>query len=122
MNGWLVVAVLACGSLAAVARYLLARAFPVRARHLPWGVLSVNLLGSAVGGGVLGLAERAALSPEWRLVLLTGLCGGLTTFSTWTVETIELVASGRWRAALLNAGLTLTLGIIVTATAYLIAR
>ncbi|GLU88622.1 fluoride efflux transporter CrcB [Agromyces sp. NBRC 114283] len=114
--------VLIAGSLGAVIRYLLSRRFPVRPGHLPGGILIVNVVGSAVAGVVLGLAERAAVSADWRLILVTGFCGGLTTFSTWSVETIELLDGGRWRAALLNVFVTLVLGFAAAGAGYLLAR
>ncbi|GGR12038.1 fluoride efflux transporter CrcB [Agromyces mediolanus] len=114
--------VLVAGSLGAVIRYLLSRRFPVRPGHLPGGILIVNVVGSAVAGVVLGLAERAAVSADWRLILVTGFCGGLTTFSTWSVETIELLDGGRWRAALLNVFVTLVLGFAAAGAGYLLAR
>lgn len=118
----LAAAVLVAGSLGAVLRYLLSRAYPVRPGHLPGGILIVNVVGSAVAGAALGLAERAALGADWRLVIVTGFCGGLTTFSTWSVETIELVDGGRWRAAVLNVLVTLVLGLAAAAGGYLLAR
>jgi len=114
--------VLIAGSLGAVIRYLLSRRFPVRPGHLPGGILIVNVVGSAVAGVALGLAERAALSADWRLIIVTGFCGGLTTFSTWSVETIELLDGGRWRAALLNVFVTLVLGFAAAGAGYLLAR
>jgi CrcB protein len=117
-----IVTVLVAGSLGAVIRYLLSRRFPVRPGHLPGGILIVNVVGSAVAGVVLGLAERAAVSADWRLILVTGFCGGLTTFSTWSVETIELLDGGRWRAALLNVFVTLVLGFAAAGAGYLLAR
>lgn len=114
--------VLVAGSLGAVVRYLLSRAYPVRPGHLPGGILIVNVVGSAVAGVALGLAERAALSADWRLVIVTGFCGGLTTFSTWSVETIELADGGRWRAAVLNVLVTLVLGFGAAGAGYLLAR
>jgi CrcB protein len=68
------------------------------------------------------MAERAALDGDVRLVLVTGFCGGLTTFSTWSVETIELFDGGRWRAAILNVVVTLALGIAAAAGMYLAFR
>lgn len=118
----LAVAVIVAGSLGAVVRYLLSRAYPVRPGHLPGGILIVNVVGSAVAGVALGLAERAALSADWRLVIVTGFCGGLTTFSTWSVETIELADGGRWRAAVLNVLVTLVLGFGAAGAGYLLAR
>ena len=127
MTVWVVLSVVVCGGAASVIRYLVSRALPVRPMfgrrwRLPGGVLLVNVVGSAHGGLVLGLAERAAISAELQLVLLTGVCGGLTTFSTWSVETIELVTAGRWRSAVLNAGLTLALGAGLCWAGYLLAR
>jgi CrcB protein len=104
-----VLATLAAGAIGAVLRYLAARAASRSA--LPWAVLVVNVVGSAVGGVVLGLAQLGSLSGDIRLVLLTGFCGGLTTFSTFSVETIQLVQSGRWRTAALSVAANLVLGI-----------
>ncbi|MFF2372490.1 fluoride efflux transporter CrcB [Agromyces sp. NPDC058110] len=116
------VAVIVAGSVGAVIRFALSRALPVRPGHLPGGILIVNVVGSGIAGAVLGLAERAAIDGDLRLVLVTGFCGGLTTFSTWSVETIELLDGGRWRAAILNVLVTLALGIAAAATAYLLLR
>ena len=112
-------AVLVAGAVGAVLRYALSRAFPVRPGHLPGGILIVNVLGSGVAGALIGLAERAELSGDLQLILVSGFCGGLTTFSTWTVETIELLDGGRWRAAILNVVVTLVLGLAAAAAAYL---
>ncbi|GAA1797374.1 fluoride efflux transporter CrcB [Agromyces neolithicus] len=115
-----VAAVLVAGAIGAVLRYALSRALPVRPGHLPGGILIVNVVGSAVAGALIGLAERATLDGDLRLVLVTGFCGGLTTFSTWSVETIELVDGGRWRAAMLNVIVTLALGIAAAVGGYLL--
>jgi fluoride exporter len=117
-----VVGVLVAGAVGAVLRYALSRALPVRPGHLPGGILIVNVVGSAVAGALIGLAERAALDGDLRLVLVTGFCGGLTTFSTWTVETVELIDGGRWRAATLNVVVTLALGLAAAGATYLLVR
>jgi CrcB protein len=117
-----VIAVLAAGAVGAVLRYALSRAFPVRPGHLPGGILIVNVVGSGLAGAFIGLAERAALDGDLRLVLVTGFCGGLTTFSTWSVETIELLDGGRWRAAILSVVMTLALGLAAAAGAYVLIR
>jgi CrcB protein len=118
----IVVAVLVAGAVGAVLRYALSRAFPVRPGHLPGGILIVNVVGSGLAGALIGIAERAALDGDLRLVLVTGFCGGLTTFSTWSVETIELIDGGRWRAAILNVVMTLSLGLAAAAGMYLLLR
>jgi CrcB protein len=102
-------AVIAAGALGGLARYLVSRAL-ARSRF-PWAVLAVNVAGSAIGGVVLGLAMRAELAADLRLVLLTGFCGGLTTFSTFSVETVQLVLEGRTRTAVLSVAANLGLGI-----------
>ena len=93
--------VLIAGALGAVLRFLVARLVPT-----PWAVLVVNVVGSFVGGVLIGTT-----SGDLRVILLTGFCGGLTTFSAFTVETVQLVLEGRARRALLSVGLTLVLGV-----------
>ena len=110
-----VIAAIAAGAFAAVARYLVTRYVTA-----PWGVLAVNVVGSAIGGAVLGLAELGAMGADARLILLGGLCGGLTTFSTFSVETVQLAVAGRWRTVILSVVLNLTLGIAAAAAAYLL--
>jgi fluoride exporter len=108
-------ATLAAGALGAVLRFLVARGFadrPVAA------VLVVNVVGSALGGAVLGLAQLGEVSGDIRLILLTGFCGGLTTFSTFGVETIQLVIDRKLRLAALSVLANLVLGIGAAAVAY----
>lgn len=88
----------------------------------PLAVLAVNVTGSALAGAILGLAEAGAVSADLRLILLTGFCGGLTTFSTFSVETIQLFVDGRWRAAVTSVIANLVLGIGAAALAYLLTR
>jgi CrcB protein len=119
MSPLVVVAVLVAGVIGALTRYGVSLAFAQRP-GFPWAVLVVNVVASAIGGVVLGLVDAAGLSPEWRLVLLTGLAGGLSTFSTWSVETVQLVQSGRWRTALSSVLLNLVVGIAVATLGYLL--
>lgn len=115
MTAALVVTVLVCGGGAALLRYLVAVWFSPDDRF-PWAVLVVNVIGSALGGVVLALAT--VLPEATQLVLLTGVAGGLTTFSTFSVETLQLVLDGRTRTAALNVGLNLGAGLAVTALVY----
>jgi CrcB protein len=84
-------------------------------------VLVVNVVGSAIGGVLLALAARSDISAELCLILLTGLCGGLTTFSTWSVESIQLALEGRARGAVMNVGLNLVLGGAAATLCYFVA-
>ena len=63
--------------------------------HIPYGTLMVNLVGSFVIGLMIGLTARALVPPDVRALVMTGLCGGLTTFSTFTSETAALFDEGR---------------------------
>ena len=101
----IVVATLLAGAVGAVLRWLVSRAFA--AQRFPWAVLVVNVVGSALGGVLVGLAVDDAA----RLILLTGLCGGLTTFSTLSVETVQLVLEKKTGTAAISIGLNLALGI-----------
>lgn len=97
------------GGLAAVVRYLVTRA--VGPTAFPWAVLLVNVVGSAIGGVALGLTLAGGMPTEWRLLVLGGIAGGLTTFSTLAVGTVELVQAGRAWWALANILGSLALGI-----------
>ncbi|MCI2956377.1 fluoride efflux transporter CrcB [Agromyces atrinae] len=122
MTAGVVLAVILGGVVGALARFGLSQRFPAKAGRLAPGILVANVVGSAIGGAVLGLAERAALSDEWSLIILTGFCGGLTTFSTWSVDTVELALGKHWRAALANLVVTLALAVGTAAVAYLLTR
>jgi CrcB protein len=111
----LAASVIACGGLAALARYLVAVWFGTEGRF-PWAVLTVNVIGSSFAGGVLALAN--GLSGDVQLILLSGVAGGLTTFSTFSVETVQLVLDRRARLAVLNVALNFGAGLAVAAMAY----
>ena len=108
------------GAVGAVIRYLVSRALAGRG-GFPWAVLVVNVIGSALGGVIVGLATSGGVSADIRLIMITGLCGGLTTFSTFSVETIQLVQDGKLRVAALSAGANLVLGLGAAAVGYLLA-
>lgn len=64
---------------------------------LPPGTLAANLLGGyLIGVAVAFFGQNPHLSPEWRLFIITGFMGGLTTFSTFSAETVQLIQSGRF--------------------------
>lgn len=115
------IAALVAGGGASVVRYLVSVLIGGRG-SLQWAVLTVNVVGSAVGGAVLGLAESGMISTDLRLILLGGVAGGLTTFSTWSVETVDLALTGKWGRAALNVGLNLLLGGTAAAIAWSLFR
>ena len=64
--------------------------------NIPPGTLAANLLGAyIIGLGIAFFATFAAIAPEWRLLIITGFCGGLTTFSTFSAEITLLLQQGR---------------------------
>lgn len=119
MNPLVVVAVLVAGALGTLARYGASLAF-LRLTNFPRAVLVVNVVGSLIGGTVFALAEYAIVSAELKLILLTGIAGGLTTFSTWSVETIQLIESGRMRTAIASVVINLALGLAAAFATYAI--
>jgi CrcB protein len=115
----LVAAVLVAGAIGAVARWLVSRAFASNG-PLPLAVLVVNVAGSAIGGAIYALSSAGALPHGLTLVLLTGLCGGLTTFSTFSVETVQLVLSGRPRQAVASVAANLLLSVAAASAVYVV--
>ena len=98
------------GGLGAVARFAVDGVVRTRvSAAFPFGTVLVNVTGSFVLGIVTGLALGHVVSDEWRLVVGTGFCGGYTTFSTASFETVRLVEQRRTAWALLNAVGTLVL-------------
>jgi CrcB protein len=76
--------------------------------EFPLGTLAANLIGGyLVGFAVAFFMQHPGLSPEWRLLLITGFLGGLTTFSTFSAETVTLLMRGQyvWGSAVIAAHL-----------------
>ena len=74
---------------------------------MPWGTLAANLIGGYLVGLILAWAHHADLAPFWRLILVTGFLGALTTFSSFSAEVVEMALADRWGAALTTAALHL---------------
>jgi len=86
------------------------------AARLPWGTLAANLVGGYLIGVLLGVLSANPGWPEWlRLALITGFLGALTTFSSFSAETVALVQMGRPLAALGYAGISLLGSFALTA-------
>jgi len=99
------------GSVGAVLRYGISKlADNSFGPSFPYGTLIVNILGSFLLGALLVETGRAPISPELKLVVGTGLCGSLTTFSTFSVQSLAFAERQQWGAFALNIGLNLGLG------------
>lgn len=88
----------------------------------PYGTLGVNILGCLFIGIVVALSERTVLSPEWRIFLATGICGGFTTYSAFSSETFSMLRDGQFSAAALYIGCSLILGVLFTFIGYSLPR
>jgi CrcB protein len=110
MTPLLGLAVVVAGALGAVIRYLIGRVGATTS--WPWPVLLVNVVGSLLAG--------IAIHTDLALVVVTGFAGGLTTFSTFSVETVQLAGDGRWRAAVANVATNLALGLAAATTGWFV--
>ncbi len=104
------------GFIGSVARYyssvLFSKLLPIT---FPFGTLFVNILGCFIIGVLYGLYDRESmLSPEMRLLLATGFCGGFTTFSTFTVESLNLIHDGKWLLMALYVSISVVVGLLAT--------
>lgn len=118
----IILAVLAGGVIGAPARYLVDRAIQARRDTVfPWGTFAVNLAGSLVLGFLLGAQRHLSLPSAVFALLGTGLCGGLTTFSTFSYETLRLLEDGAVSAAGLNVIGSLTAAVLLAWLGYLLA-
>jgi Integral membrane protein possibly involved in chromosome condensation len=92
----------------AVSRWLLGLWLNHSGVMMPWGTLAANLIGGYLIGVVLGVIAIYPATPAWaRLLLMTGFLGGLTTFSTFSGETIGMIERGSYAIALGYVGISL---------------
>ena len=111
----------ACGTLC---RYLISLATVPVSRHMPWGTVGINVAGSFVIAffGTLTLAHgRLPASENARLFVMVGVCGGFTTFSSFSLQTFDLLRSGAIVRASLNVVLSVLLCLAAVALGHLAA-
>jgi len=83
--------------------------------NLPYGTLAANIGGGyAIGLAVAFFSANASLAPEWRLACITGFLGALTTFSTFSAESVEMLMAGRYGAAAVHSSVHLFGSIVAT--------
>ena len=100
------------GFIGSVARFLVSRLNTrIEWFSIPIGTLTVNVLGSLLIGFLIGISEKSpVLTVEWRMFLMVGLCGGFTTFSSFSGENLVLLKNGQILPMLLYTGLSIFLG------------
>jgi CrcB protein len=107
------------GSLGTILRYLIYQfADKYLNQHLPWGTLLVNLFGSFIIGFVWGLLEKTAVSPAVRLLLIIGILGSFTTFSSFVYDSFYLLNQGQFKMMLVNILLNNVLGLLLCGLGY----
>ena len=112
------------GALGTLARYAVSVLAAAYSRDLPWGTIVINISGSFVIGlfGTLTLASgRFPVSDNLRLFVMIGLCGGYTTFSSFSLQTLDLIRAGAMTRAMINIVVSVVLCVAATACGHLIA-
>jgi CrcB protein len=122
MNNLLAIA--AAGAIGAVLRYLVASGvYEIFGRGFPYGTLIVNLIGSfLIGYLFVWFLDRSVASEVWRLAVLVGLLGSFTTFSSFSLETYNLVITGYYGRAVANIIFSVSLCLLGTWIGISLAR
>jgi len=104
------------GGLGSMARYLCQKWVADNyAPHFPWGTFAVNIAGCLVIGIFWGLAFKSfAVNESWKLFLMTGLCGGFTTFSAFTLEGIGLLREQKLALFFTYVAASVLIGLLAT--------
>lgn len=103
------------GGIGSILRYLTSVLVSKQALSsiFPWGTFAVNIIGCLLAGLILGILERQqVLNSDLKILLITGFCGGYTTFSAFSIENIHLLQNGQPLTALLYISTSILLGIM----------
>jgi CrcB protein len=110
-----VLAICVGASVGALARWQLGLWLSTPGALMAWGTLAANWVGGYLVGVAVGVFQAMPdLDPVWRLAIITGFLGGLTTFSTFSAEVVHFMTEGRWGWALLTASLHLLGSLLLT--------
>lgn len=111
------------GGVGSVARWLVSMKLNSFSPNIPVGTLIVNLVGAFIIGLTLALFIRIThIDPVWKLLITTGFCGGLTTFSTFSVEVVYLLQDGKLAWAAGTVALNLAGSLAMTMLAFILVN
>ena len=97
------------GAVGSACRYLITK---IADTSFPWATFSVNILGSLLIGLLIGWLNRGILSPEMKLLLVSGFCGGFTTFSTFANESFRMLKTGEIFLFFFFLGASVVIGVL----------
>ena len=118
-----IIAVGAGSFIGGIARYLVSLAMKGISKGFPWATVLVNLIGCLIIGLLWGfLSRNASESTSWGLFLTVGLCGGFTTFSTFSKEALTILQTGQIWGFASYIALSILAGIALVALGYYIGR
>ena len=108
------------GAIGSIARFLVSKLnLHWHFWSIPMGTLTVNVLGSLLIGFIAGVSARTeVISPSMRLFLMVGICGGFTTFSSFTNENLTLMQNGQFLSVLLYTGFSIFFGFLAVYLGY----
>ena len=107
------------GAVGSVGRYLVSKWLE---GSFPWGTLTVNTVGCLLIGFLTGLVTKGALTPEMKLLLVTGFCGGFTTFSTFANESFSMMKASDAMLAAIYIGVSVAVGVFAVYVGLQIAK
>lgn len=113
-----------CGSfIGGTARYLVSIAMKAVGKGFPWGTLIVNLIGCLAIGLLWGFFSRTSSEGNtWALFLMVGICGGFTTFSTFSKEALVMLQAGNVISLMAYVAISVIAGIALVAAGYYLVR